>query len=80
MNKIEPCPFESGLRKFALDPDVVILCEMKKNIISKKIASMGSKHQLNPTLVFFLKWIFFQFQKNYKCISKKFTTTGSGQG
>ena len=68
------------------DPVVVTFFECtffgdeKKNIFQKKITSMGSKHQLNPTLVFFLKWTFFQFQKNYKCISKKFTTTGSGQG
>ena len=39
---------------------------MKEFPFSKKFTSMGSKHQLNPTLVFF----FFAFLK-------KITTTGS---
>ena len=42
-----------------------------------KNTSIVSKHQLNPTLFFWNE----NFQKNYKCwikcISKKFTTTGS---
>ena len=56
--------------------------------MSKKITSMGSKHQLNPTLVFFLNDFFFEFQKNLQRLDqptlvfffaflKKITTTGS---
>ena len=67
----------------ALDPTLVIFFGNEKISISKKITSMGSKHQLNPTLVFFFEMKFFYFQKNYKCwikcISKTFTMTGSDQ-
>ena len=38
----------------ALDPTLVIFFGNEKKFISKKITSMGSKHQLNPTLEFFL--------------------------
>ena len=58
---LKPCPFEFGLRKFGLDPVVVIFF---KNV--KKITSVGSspfKKKLQrldqPTLV-----IFFENEKN----------------
>jgi len=43
---------------------LVLFFGNEKMFVSKKITSMVSKQQLNPTLVFFFKWISFSFQKN----------------
>ena len=65
----KPCPFESGLRKFALDPVVVIFSKKVKKITSVSWSSHCKFfwNALDPTLVFcFWKWKNFHFQKNYK--------------
>ena len=70
-NTCKPCPFGFGLRKFALDPVVVIFFKKcQKNYkcwikwISKKFTTIGSANTCN----FFWKW--------KKLISKKNTTMG----
>jgi hypothetical protein len=54
----------------ALDPTLVIFFGNEKISISKKITSMGSKHQLNPTLVIFLEMIFFSFPKKLQVLDQ----------
>ena len=58
----KPCPFESGLRKFALDPVVVIFFKkLQKNY----------KWWSDPVVIFFLKWTWSShcnsFCKQYLC-------------
>ena len=53
---------------WCFDPKLVIFLEMKIFSFPK---NMGSKHQSNPTLVFFSKWIFFHFQRMFFCIFEK---------
>ena len=48
MEASEPCPFDLGLRKFALDPTLVIFLEMKK--LSLVWDLIGA---LIPYLIFF---------------------------
>ena len=62
------CPFEFGLRKFALDPVVVIFFKKcQKNYkcwikwISKKFTTIGSANTCN----FFWKWKKIDFKKKY---------------
>ena len=43
--------------------------ENEKFSISKKNTSVGSKHQSNPTLVFFFEMKFFSFQKNLQVLN-----------
>ena len=87
-----------GLRKFALDPVVVIFSKNvkkitsvgssafqknlqrldqptlvnffgnEKNLISKKITTMGSKHHLNPIVVFFFEIKIFSFPKKFTSV------------
>ena len=47
----KPCPFGSGLRKFSLDPVVVIFF---KN--AKKFTTTGSSHFLSPNGQGFTAW------------------------
>ena len=51
------------------DPTLVIFFENEKILISKKITTMGSKHHLNPIVVFFLKSKFFHFQKKSQVLA-----------
>ena len=58
----------------ALDPTLVIFLEIQKKNSFKKNTSVGSEHQLNPTLVFFLNEFFLNFKnKNYNDWIKSFS-------
>ena len=51
-------------------PTLVIFFGNEKILISKKNTTMGSKHNLNPTLVnFFLNIFFFHFQKKLQVLA-----------
>ena len=43
---------------------------MKNFLFQKKNTSVGSKHQSNPTLVFFFEMKFFLFQKNLQVLNQ----------
>ena len=58
----------TGLQRLD-QPTLVIFFENEKNLISKKITTMGSKHHLNPIVVFFFEIKIFSF-------SKKITSVG----
>ena len=44
-------------------PTLAIFFENEKNLVSKKITTMGSQHHLNPIVVFFFEIKFFSFPK-----------------
>ena len=44
-------------------PTLAIFFENEKNLVSKKITTMGSQHHLNPIVVFFFEIKFFSFSK-----------------
>ena len=44
-------------------PTLAIFFDKEKNLISKKITIMGSKHHLNPIVVFFFEMDIFSFPK-----------------
>ena len=52
---------------------------IQQKIHLKKNTSVGSEHQLNPTLVFFLNDFFFEFQKKLQVLDQVHVkkTTGS---
>ena len=60
--------FQKNLQRLD-QPTLVIFFENEKNLISKKITTMGSKHHLNPIVVFFFEIKIFSF-------SKKITSVG----
>ena len=43
---------------------------MKNFLFQKKNTSVGSKHQSNPTLVFFFEMKIFSFQKNLQVLNQ----------
>ena len=51
------------------DPTLVNFFENEKISNLKKNTSVGSKHQSNPTLVFFFEMKFFSFQKNLQVLN-----------
>ena len=54
--------FQKNLQRLD-QPELVIFFGNEKILISKKITTMGSKHHLNPIVVFFFEINFFSFPK-----------------
>ena len=51
---LKPCPFDLGLRKFALDPVVVIFFQrMSKKVLADPVLVNFFWNALDPTLIFF---------------------------
>ena len=60
--------FQKNLQRLD-QPTLVIFFGNEKILISKKITTMGSKHHLNPIVVFFFKSKFFHFQKKLQVLA-----------